>query len=363
MNITIIIPTLSTGGAEQFVVNLANSLSTTHKVTLVTLFESQSNIVKDRLNRSVELFELNSSLEHKFKTAIRLYRILSRLKHDVIHSHLSVPIYLLPYAVLNSDIKYVHTIHNIACYDSPRSFNKIINNIYFKCIKAIPVSITEKVQKSVKSLYNLNSSPIIHNGTPRPTTPKAKDFLMKKIKSIREKYDFILCHIARLDPQKNHELLFSVLKENKNIYVISMGGISDGNRLYAERILSKGAELHNFEYIGVVGNVSDYIHYSDGIIYSSVYEGLPISLIEAMSMGKICISTPAGGISDVVDESIGILSEDHSILAFSKAVNKFSAQTMEQKSKMSNASHQKFKEKYDIEFCMEKYLQIYKVSL
>jgi glycosyltransferase involved in cell wall biosynthesis len=62
---------------------------------------------------------------------------------------------------------------------------------------------------------------------------------------------------------------------------------------------------------------------SDVYILPSYYEGLPISILEAMSYRMPIISTPVGGIPEIVDESNGVLVEPGNTKQISEAINTF----------------------------------------
>ncbi|EFA8200926.1 glycosyltransferase [Escherichia coli O157] len=360
MRITQVIPTLSTGGAEQFVISLSNELSKKNDVTLITLFKINDDIIRKRLSDKVTLIELNGEINNKISVLLKLNSVLMKTKHDVIHTHLSIPFYILPFAFFCKDkYRVIHTIHNIARYDAPRKLAKYINKAYFKICKAIPVSISDIVSESVKNYYNLRDTEIIKNGTETISETVKYEEVKRRVNELRKQYTNVFCHIARMDPQKNHRLLIDVLKKNKDCYVISMGAITQDNIKYAKHIMDYSQKISNFEYIGVVDNVSDYIKSSDGIIFSSVYEGLPISLIEGMSVGKICISTPAGGVADILDDECGVLANDFSEAQLDIAIKKFMSFSECEKQYMGYNIRNRFKNEFSISICADKYSQIY----
>ena len=59
--------------------------------------------------------------------------------------------------------------------------------------------------------------------------------------------------------------------------------------------------------LGLKENVGDYMAAADYYVMSSDWEGLPITLLEAMSMGVIPVSTPAGGVADVIKDGTNII--------------------------------------------------------
>ena len=363
MNIVHVIPTLSTGGAEQFVITLANELSREHNVTVITLFSSRNDIVKKRIIPAVKLIELGLPLEKKLSAAYQINVALHKIKPDIVHTHLSSPMYILPYAILKRNkCNFVHTVHNIAEFDAPRKINKYANNIYFKICNALPVSITEKVAESVKNYYQITDTRIIHNGTNAIGVTDDYNKVKEKVEEIKKVYSFVLCHVARIDPQKNHRLLLETMKLLPDCYIISMGAITKDNEDYANDLLSMGRNIENFEYIGVISNVSDYITACDGIIFSSNFEGLPISLIESMSIGKICISTPAGGITDVLDNRLGFLSNGFSVEALKAAVKSFISASDDERNEIQTRILKKYHKEYSLDNCAKSYIEVYRRS-
>ena len=361
MNILQIIPTLTTGGAEQFVINLSNELSENNNVTLLVLFDAGKASIKNRVSSSVRLIELNCDLERKCQTLIKLWYFLSKNSYDIIHTHLNSAFYLFPFAFFNSKRnRFVHTVHNLAEFDAPRALNKLINGFYFKKCCAYPIAITEKINASICKYYGMNNIYTVYNGTAIVSVTEQYPKVVSKIEQLKNKYKFVFCHIARVDPQKNHKLLLDVLSKTKDCYVISMGAITKNNEAYAKNILDYSLGVDNFEYIGIVNNVSDYIKSSDGILFSSNYEGLPISLLESMSLGKICISTPAGGISDIIDNNIGILSDDFSEDSLRSAISQFQMLDAVNKEKMQAAVVDKFINNFSIFKCAKEYINIYR---
>lgn len=102
---------------------------------------------------------------------------------------------------------------------------------------------------------------------------------------------FIIGHAGHLAPVKNQsfliELMPDILKKNPNSFLMLLGEGPDKAKLE-----QKIAELHLEENIimtGNVRNVADYISTMDVFAFPSLYEGMPLTLIEAQSNGLPCI--------------------------------------------------------------------------
>ncbi len=94
------------------------------------------------------------------------------------------------------------------------------------------------------------------------------------------------------------EILSEAIKKNPNIY-----GIIVGAGILEPEIYAKHKEL-NLEgkvfFSGIQTNVKPYYEAMDVFMMSSSFEGLPIALLEAMSMGCAIVATDAGGIKEVL---------------------------------------------------------------
>lgn len=102
---------------------------------------------------------------------------------------------------------------------------------------------------------------------------------------------FIIGHIGRFSPQKNHKFLIDMFAKlvsaNKSFYLILAG---DGE-LFKE--IKEYVDLMNISknviFLGNVTNISDYYSCFDLFVMPSLYEGLPVSGVEAQTNGLTCL--------------------------------------------------------------------------
>ena len=64
----------------------------------------------------------------------------------------------------------------------------------------------------------------------------------------------------------------------------------------------KTRACEKIHFLGLKNNVADYLYCSNAFCLTSIFEGLPISLLEAMACGVIPICTNIGGVPDVVQD-------------------------------------------------------------
>lgn len=126
-----------------------------------------------------------------------------------------------------------------------------------------------------------------------PTFIAEKSVDANTVKELKDKYgDFILTtgRFAKGKGQDIAVLAVKKLKEkglNKHIVFLGDGDTLDSVRAFAKE---QGVEeLCHFE--GAKANVCDYITASHINLLSSLYEGLPTVIVEAMTLGKPCVMT------------------------------------------------------------------------
>lgn len=129
--------------------------------------------------------------------------------------------------------------------------------------------------------------------------------------------NFIICSCSNINPMKRVHLIVSILSKMKiqNIKWIHFGeGYEESKKLILNTIQSQYPTL-NYELKGMVSNekVLDYYsqNYIDLFINVSDNEGIPVSIMEAMSAGIPVVATNVGGTSEIVNEKNGYLIEEN----------------------------------------------------
>ena len=125
--------------------------------------------------------------------------------------------------------------------------------------------------------------------------------------------DFIICSCSNINPMKRVHLIVEILSkmQTRNVKWIHFGeGYEESKKLIFHTIQSHYPTL-NYELKGMVSNekVLDFYsqNYIDLFINVSDNEGIPVSIMEAMSAGIPVVATNVGGTSEIVNEKNGYL--------------------------------------------------------
>lgn len=303
MKIIQIIPALGLAGAEIMCENLVYELTKAgHQVVVVSLFEQHSAITERMEAADIDVRYLNKKPGLDLSMVRKLFRIFRKERPDVVHTHLYALKYMVPAAVLASVKKRVHTVHNIAEKETGGAARRL-NRVFFKCCKVIPVALSDLVRDTIKKEYHLKVEriPVIFNGIDLSKCVPKEKYSVKDC--------FTILHIGRFSEQKNHRGLLEAFRVFHEKYPKSrLQLIGEGeNRAEAESFVRKNGLEHAIEFLGLQKNVYGYMHEADVFVLPSLYEGVPMTLIEAMGSGLPIVATAVGGVPDMLDAESAIL--------------------------------------------------------
>ncbi|MEG2191519.1 MAG: glycosyltransferase [Bacteroidales bacterium] len=312
MKIVEIIPTLSSGGAERFVVDLCNELSQNNEVTLIILDSLENNgFYASEISSRVKIISIKRRRRIDLSLLFSIKKIIIDIAPDVVHTHIRAIIFSLWTILTVKNIKYFHTVHSDAKKEAKGYIFGVIRSYLFKNQLVVPVTISLESQQSFTNYYGL-VAPMIFNGRDIPQELKISEELKDEFKKYRENNEtkVIVC-LARISPIKRQTLFAKIAKrlnsEGYNFTLLFIG--STQNTELVEQI-----KLYNCPNIYILGekhNPLEYLKMSDAYCLCSSHEGMPISLIEAMGVGAIPVCTPVGGVVDVINNgNNGFLSSD-----------------------------------------------------
>lgn len=358
-----IIPQLSSGGAERFVVDLCNQFVVgNNDVTLVVFFplDKQWFYVQELLEK-VEIISLNKRKGVDLRIMYKLICLILKKKPSVIHSHLRAFNYLLLIRLLFYKIPFYHTVHSDARIDSGSKLSTFFRRVFFKFHLFLPITISDESQKSFESLFHVPSH-LIYNGRMKPFLVNL-EIVRKEIDTYKKSHDTkVLVNIASVQYLKNQFMLCRcverLVSEGYDVILLIVGRVTD--RTIFEEI--KGLDSSRIFLLGEKSNPCSYIVNGDAFCLSSRFEGMPITLIECFSVGGIPICTPVGGIVNAIDDGKnGILSistdEDDYYMALKRFLDSDSA-FLNDLRKNSLQSYENF----TMAGCAEKYMNVFKLN-
>lgn len=217
--------------------------------------------------------------------------IESHKEYKVIEVHANALIYVLPFLIVHK-IKNTRSIAVVAHSHSTHSRNKICTMVHYVNRKFINPLMDYRLacsEEAGKWMFGSNYKVILNaiNLEKWSVVPNAIKY-SKKI---------TLVQVARFLPVKNHIFTINMFAElvksepDAELILIGEGPLEDEIKSNVNRLGLSDKVL----FTGAISNVQDYIKNATFVLLPSLYEGIPVTLIEAQASGTPCI------ISDKID--------------------------------------------------------------
>lgn len=280
------------GGAQTFVASLAmEQKELGHDVSIIVIdalinSEFQKLLVQGLREKSVDLYFLNRRPGRNItivSTIKGIIKTLSAVNPDIINTHISTSHLIVSICLRLSNLKRLRNRHIITVHNAPEQWSRM----------------THRFNEHTPSIYcsysalDLNPkrdclSTAIQNGIPKLKIDDGALPILKQFNNNGVAHRFVLC-VGRLSKQKNYDKVCEVAQyfENKNIHFLVCGIKQET----AEQDLENFSKISNIHYLGTKTQEEVYSLMSncDCFFNASLWEGLPITVLEAFFSGIPCV--------------------------------------------------------------------------
>lgn len=289
-------------GITNVIVNYYNYQD--HKKILMDFvtINSVSESFKKKLNiYNSKNFVLPYRNRNPLKYVWDLYKIIKEGQYSVVHVHgcsATMAVEMLAAKLAGVKVRIAHS-HNTTC--DHVKMDKILRPLFFRwCNVGFACS-----EEAGEWMFPQKSFSVISNGV------DLEKFQYNEVtrNQIREKYGlekkFVIGHVGRFSAQKNHAKLIDIFAKLSEIYSeAKLVLIGEGE---LKRSIEQRTENENLDvlFVGLSNEVEKWLQAMDIIIFPSLFEGLPLGLIEAQASGLTCVLSdtisPAAKITDLVE--------------------------------------------------------------
>lgn len=277
--------------------------------------------------------------------------------YDVIHFHASGSCAMLWLPKMFG----IHTVATIHGLDSQRSKWGGFASKYLQFGEKMAakyadelIVLSEGNRKYFKDMYNRNAT-LIPNGIVKPVNKEAK--LINERYGL-EKNGYIL-FLARIVPEKGLHYLIEAFKNvetDKKLCIV--GGTSHSDE-YVEQVVKMAEDDSRIMFLGFQQGQALEELFSNAYLYvlPSDVEGMPISLLEAMSYGNCCLVSDIVENADVVEDK-GVVFEKSNVKSLEKKLRELIADE-EFVNELKMGACQFITQKYNWDEIVDKTIQLY----
>ena len=288
--IILFIPCVGLGGVEKNFFLISNYLAKNKKNIIVI---SISKNIKNRLNKNIKFISLSLNVWSKLNRRLKFILGIFLLIKEVIKNKNSLVVSFQAniYCGLLSKLLGFNLI--IRSNSSPEGWSK---NFIKKFLYKVGLNAADKVIVNSKDFKNLIKKQFDVNATTIYNPLNKKEIIKLSKKKIKfnffEKEYLNIINIGRLEDQKDHLTLLKAIRLIKNkikIKLLIIGSGKEQDKLC--KYIEDNNLINNVKILNNISNPYPYLLRSDLFILSSVFEGLPNVLLEAITLDKFVIST------------------------------------------------------------------------
>ena len=297
MRILYLITRAERGGAQVHLLDLLSNLPEDIEPLVVT---GEQGFLCDECNRLGVRVQVVPFLIHPIhplkdlQALVAILRVIRSEFPDVIHAHTSKAGLLARLAGRLTGTSVVFTAHTWSFADGISALQKVVT-IPIERFAArhggVIIAVSEANRRAAirESVGRPDSLIRVWNGIP--------DVSERAFPGSNEMVTLIV--VARFVQQKDHELLFHALAGMSGKWRLVLAG--DGpNRDSLEQLASELGLQERVEFAGDRNDIPLLLARSDLFVLPSKWEGLPLSILEAMRAGLPVIASDVGGVSETV---------------------------------------------------------------
>ncbi len=300
------------GGGETHVLELVSKMDKTRFEPVVLSFTHGPMVDQlKKLGIEVHVIETEKGFDRKIWN--RVSNFVKENEFDIIHAHGTRANSNVFSSARSQKIPLIYTVHGWSFHQDQKFFIRKMRELSERFLTSVSdstICVSYSNQNDGIRGWKMKRSMVIHNGINTGKFDPALEYL-----PVRREFNIsddktLIGFIVRMTIQKDPFTLIRAMqavKEKTNDVVLLMVGDGDlksqAVQMVQDMNLSSNIILEDFRQ-----DVPDILKAIDIYCLPSLWEGLPIGVLEAMSMSKVVIATPVDGTKEIItDMENGIL--------------------------------------------------------
>lgn len=349
------------GGAERVVLQLSKGLDINRFTVSICCLAERGPIFDEAEGAGIKIYSLGIKNRWDFLKILRLVKILKKLNIHILHAHLFHANILSRIIGKISNVPIIiSTEHIMGIESSLRILVNRLTSIFVTKYIVVSEAVGGFLNKNVKIRPSKIST--VLNGI------EYANFKISLIaqENFKEQFGITTSHevigtIARLHRQKGHVYLLHAIKKVVEVFPkAKFLVVGDGPLKYKLKELAhKLGIVNNVIFTGNQKDISTILSLINIFVLPSLWEGLPITILEAMAMKKPVVVTNVSGNPEVVIDNItGILVPPKEPILLAEAILRL-LRDKDLSLKLGEAGYQRGKEKFGKEQMIANTAMIY----
>ncbi|UCG61419.1 MAG: glycosyltransferase, partial [Candidatus Zixiibacteriota bacterium] len=368
-NILQFIETSGPGGAETVLVNIARHIDRKRFNPSVVLHESRW--VHEQLKASkipTRIVPCQRSWDIGFLR--RLVRTCRELQVDLIHSHLYGAGLYACLAGFVLRVPVITTLHNELILPGVSERYMPLKNFLIRRLARRIVLVADfmKADYIEKGKFPPDKMLTIYNGIEFGTPVSADDKANVRTELGMVSTDIVVGHVANFRAPKGHRYLIeaaaAVCRNFSHAKFLLVGDFGDGSiKAEVDKLVSEHKLERNVIMLGFRSDVFRLLKAMDVFVLSSISEGHPLSVVEAMGAGLPVVATNVGGLSEIVaDGQTGYLVEPKDSTALAEKIGVL-IDNRELRETMGGRGRESATGRFSLDTMMKQYEKLYEEAL
>ncbi|MCD6184479.1 MAG: glycosyltransferase family 4 protein [Deltaproteobacteria bacterium] len=287
------------GGAEAVVYNLVKGLKAYPSINLCVVLFNNGRLADLCMEQEVETIIIDEAKYNFFRLAWKLVHITKSFRPDIIHSHrYKENILALIVKIFAPRSRLITTVHGLS-EGHPEFKTKLLSKINLYIEKYIfnkIVAVSDDIKNYFVNKLNFPESKVarVYNGIEMPEINKSHD---------NNKKTFTIGSAGRFFPVKDYFLMVDIAKElcaARDDIIFVLAGEGPMKTAIEEKIKKYKIE-DKFRLPGNLDNMQNFYNSIDLYLNTSHHEGIPITIIEAMSNSIPVVAPAVGGLPEIVE--------------------------------------------------------------
>lgn len=340
------------GGTENVVLQLCETFKPlVNKIIVCAGKGFDKGALKEMQIKFYEIPDLaDKSPKTMLDISFKLRQIVKSENITVIHTHHRMAAFYVTLLELYKKCIFINTSHN-TFYDKIKFTRFSYNHAHL-------VACGEKVKENLTDKYGLKDITVIHNAVKPFSGPVVLEPSLKRWHDLGY---YLIGNVGRLTEQKGIEYFIRSIPMVVNrhpktkFFIVGSGELEDDLKKLA---IEQGISEY-IEWMGYRKDVQNLMYQFDLVVLSSLWEGLPLTPIEAFSVGTPVVATNVDGTPEIVkDDYNGFLVRPKDDKGLAKKV--VYALDINAKEKMSTAILQTYKKEFSIKVLQQRYISFYR---